>query len=81
MYMSTYLMDKLMDGGDGYNYEQVKKYLGGVDIFSRNVLVFIPINIKNGHWTLLVVDAKKRRVQYYDSKGASGSDYLKAIQP
>ena len=29
--------------------------------------VFIPINIKNVHWYLMVINAKKRRVQYLDS--------------
>ena len=29
--------------------------------------VFISINIKNVHWYLMVINAKKRRVQYLDS--------------
>ena len=38
--------------------------------------VFIPINIKEVHWYLAVVNAKKSQIQVLDSKGLSCRDDL-----
>ena len=52
-----------------YNYDNVRKWskkvIGG-NIFELKRL-FIPINIGNGHWTLVVIHIRNKLIQYYDS--------------
>ena len=37
-----------------------------MDIFSKKK-IFIPINIGNSHWTLLLIDLMIKTISYYDS--------------
>jgi len=46
-----------------------------VDIFSLDKL-FVPIHLGN-HWTLGVVNFKKRRLEYYDSMGGRNTQCIK----
>jgi Ulp1 family protease len=52
-----------------YNYGNVSRWsktLPGKDIFNLKK-IFIPINIKNQHWTCIVIFMKEKQIQYYDS--------------
>jgi len=55
-YLNNYKPDKRTDAIT----ERISNYI-------NHDMVFIPINIKNVHWYLMVINAKKRRVQYLDS--------------
>uniref|UniRef100_A0A914C4X2 Ubiquitin-like protease family profile domain-containing protein n=1 Tax=Acrobeloides nanus TaxID=290746 RepID=A0A914C4X2_9BILA len=48
-----------------HGYKNVKRWLRKVDLFSFDI-VFIPIKDKD-HWTLMVVDIAKRKLNYLDS--------------
>jgi hypothetical protein len=53
-----------------YSYERVKNSTNMVDIYELDKL-FIPINIGNTHWTLLVLCMQLKEVHYFDSMGDS----------
>ena len=64
-----------------YDYKNVKRWSKQVhkkDIFSLSK-IFFPVNQGNQHWTLLVAFMKEKRIQFYDSMGGSGKEYLNAI--
>jgi Ulp1 family protease len=54
--------------------EQANKYCskGKINIFNFKRLYF-PINIKNIHWTLIVIDMENKSIVYYDSFHGDGS--------
>ena len=75
-YYNSFFMNKLMDSGDGtYNYNNVKRWSKKFNIF-RKLKVFCPINLKNTHWTMLVMYLQEKRIEYYDSMGSRGTRYL-----
>jgi Ulp1 family protease len=37
------------------------------------------VNIENTHWTLVVIYVQEKRIQYYDSYGSPGTNYLNAV--
>jgi len=52
-----------------YDFEAVKRWIKkvpGQDIFNLRKL-FIPININNRHWTLVVISFEEKQINYYDS--------------
>jgi len=82
-YFSTFFMNFLLDVGksEKYKYREVRRWTKDFDIFSRR-RIFIPINIDNRHWTLLVVRVKEQEIHYYDSmatNGTNGNKYIQAI--
>ena len=44
----------------------MKRMTRKVNIFSKS-LIFIPTNIDNCHWTLIVVYIEEKKIVYYDS--------------
>ena len=42
--------------------------------------IFIPININNVHWTLVVVYMQLKRIVYRDSLGSDGKKYTSAVK-
>ena len=51
-----------------------------MEIFqTRHNLVFIPINIDNIHWSLIVIHVQERRIQYYDSMHTDGVVYCDIV--
>jgi len=76
-------MTKLLDEGatNKYTYMNVSSwsnYVPGGDIFNLDK-VFMPINIKDTHWSLGVIFVKEKRIQYYDSLGWDGTYYLRVL--
>ena len=50
------------------------------DIFDLR-RIYCPINIKNSHWTLIVVYVEEKRICYYDSTGNSQAErYLNGVR-
>lgn len=79
-YFNSFFMAKLLDTGDKctYTYDAVKRWTKRFDIFAKRRIYF-PVNIRNTHWTHLVVHMETRQIHYYDSMGSDGSMYQKAI--
>lgn len=75
-FIPTTFMNKLENIKDnsvhreGFEYKNVQKWFHNhklnINFFSFEK-IFIPVNIKNEHWTLAVVYVKKKRIVYYDS--------------
>lgn len=63
---STFFYPKLKSGG----YQAVKRWTKGVNLFEQE-LVLVPIHRKV-HWSLVVMDLRKRCLKYLDSMGQKG---------
>ncbi|NXP27675.1 SENP2 protease, partial [Scytalopus superciliaris] len=63
---STFFYPKLCSGG----YQAVRRWTRGVDLFKQH-LILVPIHLKV-HWALLVIDVRKKTIQYFDSLGQKG---------
>ena len=64
-----------------YNYKNVKKWsnkVPGKDIFNLKY-IFCPINLDNMHWTVAVIFMEDKRIQYYDSLGATDVKKLEGL--
>ena len=68
-----------MSFGKRYNYANVRRWTEKFDVFAHRML-FFPVNISNTHWCLAVVHVREKRIQYYDSMGGSGTEYLRALR-
>lgn len=51
----------------------------GKDVFALDK-VFFPVNQGNAHWTLAVAFVQERRLQFYDSMGGGGRQYLQDLE-
>eukprot|EP00605_Chrysophyceae_sp_TOSAG23-4_P000671 GSChrysophyteH1.ASY1.ANO1.753.1 assembled CDS len=80
-FFSSLFLNRLLNiGGSGkYEYNGVKRWTKKIDIFDMK-RVFIPINIQNSHWTLLVVFIEERTIQFFDSMNGAGTHYLETIR-
>lgn len=77
-FFNSFFVTKLCgQDGRGYDYPGVRRWTRKVDLFSKRK-IFMPVNIGNMHWTVIVVD--KTAVRYLDSLGDSGKRYLLSIQ-
>lgn len=65
LFVCTFFMDRLR--GDGsYNFDNVRNFFNdGLDVKEDSV-IYIPVNVKNMHWTLLVVNMLDKTIKYYD---------------
>lgn len=65
------------------NYERVKNHTKNADMFNKKYL-FIPVNVKSNHWTLIAVDMTLKNIFYYDSllitKNEFVNNLLQAVQ-
>jgi len=52
-----------------FDYSRVRRWTSKIDIFDMDKIL-IPIHLGN-HWTMLVIQMKKRHIDYYDSLGGS----------
>ncbi|XP_024420161.1 sentrin-specific protease 2 isoform X1 [Desmodus rotundus] len=64
---STFFYPKLKSGG----YQAVKRWTKGVNLFEQE-LILVPIHRKV-HWSLVVIDLRKKCLKYLDSMGQKGS--------
>jgi len=61
-----------------YEYRNVKRWskkVPGKDIFNLDKIV-IPVNVGRMHWVCVVAYMQEKRIQFYDSMGDAGNDYL-----
>ncbi|KJE89845.1 hypothetical protein, variant [Capsaspora owczarzaki ATCC 30864] len=72
LFFNTFFFSKLQKHG----YEGVRRWTKDTDIFSFDQ-VLIPVNSNNLHWTLLVIDMRRKHVGYFDSMHGQGSSHLK----
>ncbi|XP_068945465.1 sentrin-specific protease 2 [Petaurus breviceps papuanus] len=63
---STFFYPKLSSGG----YQAVKRWTKGVELFEQD-LVLVPIH-RRAHWSLVVIDMRKKTIKYLDSMGQKG---------
>jgi sentrin-specific protease 1 len=61
---STFFFTKLTE--NGFSYEKVRRWTRGIDVFT-NDLIIIPVNVKNTHWYLAVINLRHKRTEIYDS--------------
>ncbi|CAM9312221.1 unnamed protein product [Bubo scandiacus] len=60
---STFFYPKLISAG----YDAVRRWTRDVDLFKKD-LIFVPVHSRR-HWTLVVIDMRKKTVKYFDSMG------------
>ncbi|KAM9006468.1 sentrin-specific protease 2 isoform 2-T2 [Sarcophilus harrisii] len=60
---STFFYPKLNAGG----YQSVRRWTKGVDLFEQDIIL-VPIH-RRVHWSLVVIDVRKKAVRYLDSMG------------
>ena len=56
---------------ENYTFKNVAKWTKKVDIF-RQKKVFIPINVENLHWVLVVIDITITTIFFYDGYKGDG---------
>ncbi len=82
-YFSSLFINRLMNlgaGGSGkYDYTGVRRWTKKFDVFAQKN-IYMPVNINNSHWTLMVVCVEKKEIHFYDSMNGSGTKYLQAAQ-
>lgn len=64
-----------------YQFKNVRRWskkVPGRDIFNLDKIVF-PINKKQLHWMCAIIHMQKKRIQFYDSYGSSGEEYLQYL--
>ena len=77
-YFNSFFMERMFVKGQ-YNYDNIKRWTKKFNIFLLDK-VFIPVNINNTHWTMIVVYIQLKRIHYYDSMNGPGIDrYLKHV--
>ena len=64
---NSFFYELLSKKGRGYDYARVRKWTRRIDIFALDK-VLVPVHI-DVHWTLAVLNMRKRRIEYYDSLG------------
>ncbi|XP_035312538.1 sentrin-specific protease 2-like isoform X1 [Cricetulus griseus] len=70
---NTFFYTKLKCGG----YRSVKKWTRAVNIFEKDI-VLVPVHL-HVHWSLVVIDQRKKTVVYWDSMGLKRTDVLGLI--
>jgi sentrin-specific protease 1 len=75
-FFSSTFIAKILEN-DTYTYPNVKRWTKKFDIFEKDK-IFLPVNINNTHWTLLVVFMQDREIHYYDSMSGLTDLYLNA---
>ena len=66
-FLNSFFWTILAERG-AFDYSAAKGYTKNVDIYSaRTERVFVPINVKNRHWLLMVIDMRAKALLLYDS--------------
>ena len=56
-------------------YERAKPKRRQVDIFDFDLILF-PHHVGSNHWCLVTVDIKRHAIEYYDSDGSKGTNFV-----
>ncbi|KAM6356285.1 sentrin-specific protease 2-like [Alca torda] len=70
---SSFFYEKLASGG----YKAVRRWTRHVDIFQKDIIL-VPINLRL-HWTLAVIDTRKKTIKYFDSLGQAGDKICETL--
>ncbi|XP_071608149.1 sentrin-specific protease 2 isoform X2 [Heliangelus exortis] len=70
---STFFYPKLLSGG----HKAVGRWTKHVELFKKD-LIFVPIHLRS-HWTLVVIDMRKKNISYFDSMGQKGDDICETV--
>ncbi|XP_036063198.1 sentrin-specific protease 2-like [Onychomys torridus] len=70
---NTFFYPKLKHGG----YCSVKRWTRGIKLFEKEI-VLVPIHQKV-HWSLIVIDLRKKSIVYFDSMGQTGQSICETI--
>lgn len=78
-FLNSFFYTKLSE--NGYNYDGVRRWTKRrkIDIFSCD-LVFFPVNCKNVHWCLGVINVGQQRIEYYDSMGGQRGSFFPILR-
>ena len=63
-----------------YSFKSVENWTNNLINDTNLAKLFIPINIDNEHWVLIVVDIFQRSIHYYDSCHAGRDEQLQRLQ-
>lgn len=82
-FFKSFFFTKLLDEGatNTYRYSNVKRWskkVPGKDIFKLDKIFFV-CNISGMHWTCVCAFMTEKRIQFYDSMGGSGHDYVEGV--
>ncbi|XP_422676.4 sentrin-specific protease 2 [Gallus gallus] len=70
---STFFYPKLLSEG----YRAVKRWTRNVNLFKQDIIL-VPIHLRS-HWTLVVVDVRKKTITYFDSFGKKGDKICETV--
>jgi len=76
-FFNSFFFVKLLGNDGSYEYAGVRRWTKRFDLFAKR-FVFIPVNVGNMHWTLIMIDLPNKIVRYFDSMAGSGDRYLNA---
>lgn len=77
-FFSTFFFKILMHNRR-YSYEKVKRWTRKFDAFACDKL-FFPINVRNSHWILVVVEKQAATLSLYDSMGGYHTGVCENLQ-
>lgn len=77
-FLSSFFYTKL-SGDKTEEKRETLRWLTNIALTSSE-MIFIPVHLVV-HWTLLVVDLKNQRIEYYDSLGSGGETVAKVPSP
>ncbi len=63
-----------------YSFKSVKDWIDNLINDTNLAKLFIPINLNNIHWVLIVVDIFQRSIHYYNSCHAGTDEQLPRLQ-
>jgi Ulp1 family protease len=75
---SSFFYSKLRDER-GYSYDSVRRWTKKMNVFKDFHKIYIPINMINFHWFMIILDMGNKHIIMVDSVGGSKSDYLATI--
>jgi len=83
---NSFFFTKLLEpeGRNGYSHAAVKRWSKKVKRVDGNIFrlskLIIPVNVSNVHWTCAAVDFERKSIQYHDSMGGRGTEYVQALR-
>ena len=77
-FFNSFFIDKLLIADKKYTYANVKRWSKKFDVFAMEK-IFMPVNLGNTHWTLLVVYIQRKEIHYYDSMSGPGKKYIEGV--
>jgi len=76
---SSFFYSRLREQRMGYSYDSVRRWTKHINIFNDDASVYIPINVGNFHWFMMVLSVKSKCVHIFDSLCSDKGDYFATI--